>query len=864
MAASIVDILLRAKNLASKELNQVTSQLQGLDKAAKFAAGGLSMLAGGFAIQQAVKFAAEMAQLNTQVERSAYAFEHFSGGAAQAAANMRAVQRASGGTLTTLEAQNVAVVGLTQKLASNSQELEKMTRIARGIVSVSPIIHDVETAFSQLGLTIANQSMLRLDQLGTSAVEVRAKMNELKAETKGLTDEQAFSDALMSILENKFNDLTSAAINQASGLEVLRKAWIDYRITAAESFGWFDKLARRMGQELNVETQLRGAQSLIESLPPVISPEQLAVVRDIQKILDEPLDAGDSWVEIGAQLDKLIDKYYDLADARMNFFKGLAVGPQIDFPVDDPMFTTGQDQKRLQTLEDFNKQVEKLIETQARAAQIRVFENTGSVESAAEEYVFATEELNNWVAAQMELIDLPIEDKLAAITNLLPAAASNLLNVADDVDVLREQMWALIETLARAEQSNFVIGGGDALESVKVYQETLSKLRSLVSSGDFNLGGLDDLKTLLNVLPGMLKNSGSAAETAAGGFSILGEALATASANMAGLIAMRAQFGSASTASEYEYFGGGTDPAVDTYEDALAALQRETDAKLEAAREEYAATQAQRELSVKSAKEINSEYEKVKSTIDGIISSAIGPVAGVDANDLLPREDAVNENARRLADIAVNGFKGQDWLGEFALEAPDVFEELKNSSDPKATAAQILKDFQDGLRPDLLDKDRAKELVKRALQGDANTKQLVDEIAGELASELGISLGEAKATASEVLGGGEGATGVSLAPKIDATAAESAASAFASSFNAAISGSTIGADLSGTIMTQVMASVAVIEASGNEAGKALVKGVTATFTDIPAAFIAAVAALVTPAVQASINQNGGRTGAAAV
>ena len=261
---------------------------------------------------------------------------------------------------------------------------------------------------------------------------------------------------------------------------------------------------------------------------------------------------------------------------------------------------------------------------------------------------------------------------------------------------------------------------------------------------------------------------------------------------------------------------------------------------------------------------VNSEFESLKSTISGIVSGAIGPVAGVDANDLLPREDAVNENARRLADIAVNGFKGQEWLDEFAMEAPDVFEQLKNSSDPKATAAQILKDFQDGLRPDLLDKDRAKELVKRALQGDANTKQLVDEIAGELASELGISLGEAKATASEVLGGGEGATGVSLAPKIDTSAAASAAGAFAAAFNTAITDSSMGADLSGAIMTQVMASVAVIESSGNEAGKALVKGVTATFTDIPAAFIAAVASLVTPAVQASINSNGGRTGAAAV
>ncbi|MCB0043285.1 MAG: hypothetical protein KDE23_26535, partial [Caldilinea sp.] len=137
--ASVIDIILRAKNLASKELNQVTSQLKGLDSATKIALGGMSALAGGFALQQAGRFAVEMSQLNTQIERSAFAFEHFSGGADQAAANLRAVQRASGGMLTEFQAQNLAVTAMTQSLASNSMELQRITKIARGIVAVSPI-----------------------------------------------------------------------------------------------------------------------------------------------------------------------------------------------------------------------------------------------------------------------------------------------------------------------------------------------------------------------------------------------------------------------------------------------------------------------------------------------------------------------------------------------------------------------------------------------------------------------------------------------------------------------------------------------------------------------------------------------------
>jgi hypothetical protein len=147
-------------------------------------------------------------------------------------------------------------------------------------------------------------------------------------------------------------------------------------------------------------------------------------------------------------------------------------------------------------------------------------------------------------------------------------------------------------------------------------------------------------------------------------------------------------------------------------------------------------------------------FGNLQSKLQGIISGAIGPVAGIDAADLLPREDAVNENARRLADIAVNGFTGQDWLGEFASEVPDLYEMLSASGDPQTAAAQMLKDFQDGLRPELIDTERAKELVLRAIRGEENTKALVEQVANEIAAEQGIAFSKAQEAAGEVLGGG--------------------------------------------------------------------------------------------------------------
>lgn len=173
---------------------------------------------------------------------------------------------------------------------------------------------------------------------------------------------------------------------------------------------------------------------------------------------------------------------------------------------------------------------------------------------------------------------------------------------------------------------------------------------------------------------------------------------------------------------------------------------------------------------------VNSEYSKLESTISGIISSAIGPVAGVNADDLLPRPDAVNENARRLADIATKGIFGQSWLEEFKSEVPGIWAEIESSGDPQGTAARILKDFQDGLRPELIDKGRAKELAKRALLGDQNAQALAKEIAGELAAEMGVSLQAAQAATSAALGvDAGGGTGKVIKPTIDMSGIDSAA-----------------------------------------------------------------------------------------
>lgn len=164
-----------------------------------------------------------------------------------------------------------------------------------------------------------------------------------------------------------------------------------------------------------------------------------------------------------------------------------------------------------------------------------------------------------------------------------------------------------------------------------------------------------------------------------------------------------------------------------------------------------AATKAN-QLAAQSVKVLSEEYENVKSKANGILSGALNDIGGVNLDDILPREDSVGEDARRLADVAVRGFESP-WAAYFKEKFPAIYEQLSASGDPKRAAAQILREFQSGLRPELLDKGRAKELVKRAIIGEQNIKALSDEIASEVAKEMGISLEQAQTAAAKALGG---------------------------------------------------------------------------------------------------------------
>jgi hypothetical protein len=251
---------------------------------------------------------------------------------------------------------------------------------------------------------------------------------------------------------------------------------------------------------------------------------------------------------------------------------------------------------------------------------------------------------------------------------------------------------------------------------------------------------------------------------------------------------------------------------------------------------------------------VNAEYNDLLGKVKGVVNAALDPGVGVDPQSMLeamgfPREDAINENARRLADIAANGLKGQDWLGEFKNEVPDIWQMIRLAQNPQEEAARLLQDFQDGLLTSPIDKERAKELVRRVITGDQNMAAFATEIAGELASEMGVPLQTALAAAQGTLGGGAGL-------------GTEAATTFADDALASMEDTDGGGNFVVAFADGMRAKYSLLATAGSDAGGVWGTAFLAKVENsVPPQLISLLSDLVTPEVMSRMNQRGTLTGA---
>jgi len=146
----------------------------------------------------------------------------------------------------------------------------------------------------------------------------------------------------------------------------------------------------------------------------------------------------------------------------------------------------------------------------------------------------------------------------------------------------------------------------------------------------------------------------------------------------------------------------------------------------------------------------------LQSSVSGLVSSQLQQAFSLDGISLPegPRQDDVNENARRLAAIANEGLIGQDWLGEFAAEAPGTYADLMlkiaEGMDAQSAARLLLEQFQSGLRPDLLDFDMIKQRVKDQLTSQQAIADMTGELTSQLMAEMGVSAQQVQGALSQL------------------------------------------------------------------------------------------------------------------
>ena len=266
------------------------------------------------------------------------------------------------------------------------------------------------------------------------------------------------------------------------------------------------------------------------------------------------------------------------------------------------------------------------------------------------------------------------------------------------------------------------------------------------------------------------------------------------------------------------------------------------------------------------ANEAEQAFSSLKSQVSGVLNQALSSdvFSSIDFEGILPREDAINEDARRLADVAVRGYESP-WAEYLKNKFPNLFTD--STEDIKVVAAQIIKNFQAGLVPELIDKETAKETVRKMLVGETKLEELASEIASELSAEFaGIGLADLQAKAAQALGvsneEGKVATNVAVSPvfNFDSEAATASSQAFANEFSNQ-AGATIEASIAATIVAATN-SDNVLESSalaGKSNGEVWGRGFLDIVTEnIPAKLIDILSLLILPNIEAFLAQSATR------
>ena len=206
-----VDVTIRAIDQGSQNVQKFSTSLSGIAAKAITAGVSLGALKAAFSSVEAVARAA-FAALNegAQLELAQSRFENLAvsiGTTADALTND--MGKATQGMMSQANMVSAASDIISLGLADSGEE----------VVRLSNLVGQLGWDMQVLTLTMANDSMLRLDALGLSMTDVKERMEDLKA--AGVSADEAFDLAVIEAGEAKLELMGSAADSTAGKLQVL-------------------------------------------------------------------------------------------------------------------------------------------------------------------------------------------------------------------------------------------------------------------------------------------------------------------------------------------------------------------------------------------------------------------------------------------------------------------------------------------------------------------------------------------------------------------------------------------------------------------------------------------------------------------
>lgn len=189
-------------NKYQQAMGQAATDTEQFNKATGSSAGGVDNLTNaigdavkGFIAFKAIGMVSELVQLGGAANATRATFNALSGGAAEATNTLNQMRAATGGIVADTELMAGANRLLAMHIANTGQQAADLAGVAVNLGRAFG--QDAASAIENFSLMIANQSLLRLDSLGISASNVRARMAELKDEFPEMDKQARFTQATL-------------------------------------------------------------------------------------------------------------------------------------------------------------------------------------------------------------------------------------------------------------------------------------------------------------------------------------------------------------------------------------------------------------------------------------------------------------------------------------------------------------------------------------------------------------------------------------------------------------------------------------------------------------------------------------------